>query len=567
MDLKKILVIAVAGLMFFLSSTALISGADEAEIKCPRTIKVETAKILGQDFKEYKVFKTEVAPGKIAVKPVVSGKVTDVKVTEGDSVSKGLELFVIDNALTAEIERLKNEVKKWQKTLRKRQGWKVRSERAEKQAERKVKENQTKLEEAEAAVPNYTITAPADGKIKSLNVSKDGEINAGETAVVIEDAGLMKAVVSVSSNEKALFSQGKEIPVLVKEINSEYKALVTQVSYSEVVLSIRNKVREIKAGHTVLFKMLKEEHKDAVVLATDRILKDDAGTFVYKVDGKYAKRTPVQVGAETGAKSLISEGLSSGDEIIVSEILTAKEGTVKEAFECVRDNVKIKLLVKDPETGRFVKAAKVGKVKKAKVKKEKVVKEKTAEPVKPKPKKVKKPKVKKERPATEVQNHITLGVGGGIFYVNQTAWSDVYPKATVMFGGKIGYQFMQKFEVFAEINSLKVTGELQPTLDEVTAKTTPFYFGARYFFKTGKIQPYAGLSTVMLSYKETTELGEFSDSAFGLSLQVGTYFNFTPNLSLDLVLKYDSLKLKNEDYNAEVNMSGARLMLFFTYKF
>ncbi len=558
MYLKKIL--KITGSVFVLLAIVLFSGAEEVKFKCPKTIKVEAIKLTGRQFKEYQVFTAKVYPEIIVVKFTVSGKITDVKVSEGNLISKDLEMIVINDALSEEIKSLENELTKWKKTLHARKNWKVRSEIAEKQAERKVKENREKLEETKLAALDYIIKSPAEGKIESLKVSRDSEISAGETAVEIEDSRKMFAKVPISSEDVSLFSTGQEILVVFEKIEAKYKAVVSGISDEEIVLAIENRVKEIKEGYSFKFKVLKAEHKDEVVLANESILKDDAGSFVYKVAGKYAKRAALTIGAVTGEGSMITEGLAVGDEIIVSEILSAKEGAVKETFECVRDNVKIKIVEKDPETGKFTKrkAAEKKVAKKEVVKKEKI---KVQKPKKPK-------KVKKEKPAVEEKNVITIGAGGGIYYVNQTSWSEVYKKASTVFAGRVSYQIKQKFELFAEFDYTKATGELPVTLDEITSTASLFYFGGNYLFKTGSMfQPYVGLSGVYASYGEETESGDVSDTAFGPGIQLGTYINFTKNLAANIVLKYDRLIFKNEVYDAEADMSGARLLLFFTYKF
>ena len=97
MKLKKTLIITALTL-FFVAST-LASTAEKVETKCPKTSKVEVLKIAGQQFKEYKAFKGKVSPAIIAVKSLVSGKVTDIKITEGDLIFGECETLNAPNPL------------------------------------------------------------------------------------------------------------------------------------------------------------------------------------------------------------------------------------------------------------------------------------------------------------------------------------------------------------------------------------------------------------------------------------------------------------------------------------
>ena len=556
MNLKKACLVIVTILTIFLFTAALVSAEPTAS-KCPKTVKVETEKIVGQQFQEYKVFRAKVFPEIIAVKSVVSGKISDVKVAAGDLVSRNLELVVIDDALAKEIKALEEEVQKWQRTLRARRNWKVRSEKAEKQAENMFKEAEVKLEVKKTTAVNYVITSPTDGKIKSLKVVKDGEIAAGQVVIEIENTQKMYAAVQISAEDLMLFFKGQGIPVKFTEIDEKYNAVVTEVTGGEIVLLVENKIKEIKVDYTFEFVMLKAEHKDAVVVAKNRLLEDETGKYVYKVEGKYAKRADLQIKAITDNRYLLAAGLAIGDEIIVSEILSAKGGTVKDQLECVGDKVKIKVLALDPETGKFkkVKAGEKRVVKKEVVKREKPVA-------------VKKPKVKKEKTALPTDNYFIFGAGPGIIYVNQTWWADVYSKGAIAYGMKLSYRLKNKFEIFGEVDYMQAKGEVIPTGEESKFTNIPVYLGGKYLFMTGsKLTPFAGVAAVLDMVTEVNVIGTESQNGLGLSIMAGLYLDITTKLTLDLCMKYDIMKYTLEKRENKADMSGARLFLMFSYKF
>jgi len=146
-------------------------------VKCPRRVKVQVEKIKDVNFKEYKNFSATFNAETKVVTSTVSGFITDLKVYEDDLISKDWVIAVINNALKDETENAEKDIKKWDEILFKRTHWKVRSERAEKQAEEKINEAKLKLEEIKSRIPDYMIKAPIEGKVKSLEVSKDTEIS------------------------------------------------------------------------------------------------------------------------------------------------------------------------------------------------------------------------------------------------------------------------------------------------------------------------------------------------------------------------------------------------------
>jgi len=171
-----------------------------------------------------------------------------------------------------------------------------------------------------------------------------------------------------------------------------------------------------------------------------------------------------------------------------------------------------------------------------------------------------------EKGGVKKTNAFTLGAGGGIFYVNQTSWADVYNKANALYGVKIGWQFKEKIEIFTECDYMKASGEMEPIPDACSATIIPLYVGIRYIFKTGSLfHPHVGAAGVYGTLAEKGDFGEIDATGFGPSIQVGSYIRFSKRFGLDVVLKYDRLIFKNEKYDTESDMSGARLLLLFTY--
>ncbi|MCI0470423.1 MAG: HlyD family efflux transporter periplasmic adaptor subunit, partial [Candidatus Aminicenantes bacterium] len=429
MNLKKISLVVLITICFV--AAALLSAEDRKDSNCPDVVKVEVSKIVGQPFQEYKPFEAKVYPQIIPVTADVAGKVTEVKATAGNLVSKNLKMFVVNDALAKEIKYLEAQVLKWQNELQRRRSWVKRNEQSEKQAAAMIAEAEAKVGEKKIEALTYIIDAPYDGKIKTLKVNKDSEIAVGDVLAEIENSEVMEAVIPLSEEDRAMFIDGQELLVGFAEIDAQAKAVVSHVYKDGLVLSIENKLKEIKENYTVMFRMLKAEYKDAVIIPENLLLKDVGGYFVYKVEWKYAKRASLQIGSISNGMCFVREGLSAGDEIIISEISSANLGTIKNKFECVGNGVRVDKYIRGV---RFIKV--------------KAAKKPGEEPA----------AVVQERVEVPVENYFMAGLGAGIVYVNQTWWADVYKKGNFGFGAKIAYRLQNKLEFFTEISYMNTTG-------------------------------------------------------------------------------------------------------------
>lgn len=142
------------------------------------------------------------------------------------------------------------------------------------------------------------------------------------------------------------------------------------------------------------FRTLFKEHQNVVVLPEEQFYKDDGGVFVYTAKDKYAEKSYLKTGPMEKGKVLILDGLAIGDEMIISEVLSAKEASLKDKLTCVKNNKKISVMVMDDVKGKFVKRKKGAKPVPVKEVKEEIAKKeipvKKVEPI---------PVVKKEEPA------------------------------------------------------------------------------------------------------------------------------------------------------------------------
>ena len=286
--LKAILCLIVVTTLFV--GPVFADTAQKVEKKCPKTVKVEVQELAASQFIEYKSFSSILYSDKVTLKSIVAGKVSDLKVSEGDLVSKDYIIAVIDDALKTEIAAAEAELARWQGILKARQNWAEKSERAERQAQQRITEEQQKVDDLKQRAVNYLVATPVAGKIKQLLIQVDAEVAAEAVVANIENDKKMMATIAVEGGDSNLFSSGQKISVQVTGVDGEFSAEVTEISGSNVVLTLADPMNRVQDGASFTFRLVKQEYTDAVVIDQDKILKDEKGQFVYTIVYKYTRK-------------------------------------------------------------------------------------------------------------------------------------------------------------------------------------------------------------------------------------------------------------------------------------
>ncbi len=335
--------------------------------KCPRKIFVEFEKIAKRSFDEYKYFEKGLTDGGVSsLNAGTAGEVAKVFLNPGDKVEAGDIILNFDvSKLDGQIGEAEQGLKDWRENLRKRQQWKVRSARAELQAENKVKEYEATLLRLKGLKEKNVITSEKTGQIISIIPSGTVLKENDEIAKVLDNS-VMK--MTFAGEDAALFAGLDSLTVKFDGID-ELKTGVVENIEGEVVISFKNDDLSLSSKSIGKFKVLLKSYKSVVVLDKKSVKKDTAGDFVFIIQKKRAKKIYVETGPVEDGKVVILSGLNEGDDLIKTD------------DECIKDGKKIKFTPPVPEKKTAIKAEK--KVEKKAVKKSKPVREilKQEEPV------------------------------------------------------------------------------------------------------------------------------------------------------------------------------------------
>ncbi len=516
----------------------ILPQPEPEEEDCPGRVKVQVRKIGYQVFKEYKYFEESLSFDRdVELRTQLTASVKEVAVADGDRVQEGQILVRLDSGvIEKEIKSVEELIKNWKTILFKRQNWKERSPRAEKQAQEKIQEVEILLAQKMDDLSKTQIKAPFDGKV--IYIISEGEpLETGATVLRMVSDQLMK--VSVPAVDSGLFSQGMDVRISSTEVEGEFPGRVSKTE-TETKILLRNEDLKLTEGMKVNFRVLYREYDQAIVIPEKEVLKDDSGYYVFVVDAKRAALRRLNVGViESGMVHVIS-GINIGEEVIAT------------GLNCLQDRKKIKVMIWDAVLGKLRPR-----------KKKEIIEAPVIQP--------EEIEIPVER-VIKKKNYWRVGGGLGACIGTGSVFSDVYGSFVPAGFITASFTINEKVEIFFSTSYITASGKATELDDKVTLTMIPIYIGAKiHLNKIKKFTPFVGAAMARYNTKESFPAGnEYHEttsyrSNFGGSGFVGTYFPIGKKLDLTVTLKYDFSQVAMEEGEEKVDLSGFRLLIGVTY--
>lgn len=304
------------------------------------------------------------------------GEIKEILVKEGDAVKKGQLLAKRENPqLTMQVEqnrlaiesnqlRLKQIDKQWDQldSELEQLAEQIGADAAEKQLapqyeQLRMESDLTNLELDQALlqkdllnqqVKELEIVSSYDGTVITVNqASGEGVSMIQDPVLVIGSLDKMAATgylseydaLKVSKDQKVALQsdaapdvkwEGVVAKVGMLPENSGLNAEGQSVQYP-IEVSITSGDVNLKPGFQLIME-IETEKKEALIIPIDSIKYENNKTYVYKVDGKIARKTEVELGISSGETIEVVKGLKAGDKVIKNpsaKITDGVEVTVK----------------------------------------------------------------------------------------------------------------------------------------------------------------------------------------------------------------------------------------------
>ncbi|WP_027002037.1 efflux RND transporter periplasmic adaptor subunit [Hugenholtzia roseola] len=278
----------------------------------------------------------------INVMPEMQGVIKSVLVKEGQNVSAGQTIAILDQSLLqTQIAELETRLELANTLFEKRQNlWKqnIGSEIEYLQAKNQKESLEKNILALKTQMGKAVVTAPISGVIDAV-FAKQGEIGSPMSPMVrIVNLSQVTVTAEVSEAYLADVNKGDEVTVSMPAMNVEQKEKISFVSQAinptnrtfTIQIDINNKDGNFKPNAVTTVKINDFTQKDAVVVPTNVVqLGTDGNKFLYIAEKQgsemLAKKVVVETGISYDGQTLIKSGLTGSEQVIVkgyNEVIT-----------------------------------------------------------------------------------------------------------------------------------------------------------------------------------------------------------------------------------------------------
>jgi len=273
------------------------------------------------------------------IHPEVSGKVTYLSIHEGAHVRKGTLLArLFDGDLQAQLQKLKVQLQVAQKT-EERQAELLKiggiSQQDYDLSALDVSSIKADMQVLQASIDKTIIRAPFDGKIGFKNISIGAFITPTTVITTIRQDTKLKLEFSVPEKFTPKVQLGNVINFTTESSSKKYDAKIyaTESGITEENRSLKvhavveNTDKNITAGSFAKVAFDMGDNNDAIMIPTEAIIPEARDKKVITYNGGLANFKVVTTGTRDSAKVEILSGLSLGDTVITTGLLSIKPGS------------------------------------------------------------------------------------------------------------------------------------------------------------------------------------------------------------------------------------------------
>ena len=298
-----------------------------------RAVKIDT--IGSEDVSRFVEIQSVVeADDAVAASSDIGGRITNLSVSEGQYVQKGQLIATIDvesvnkqlseleTALTLAEDVFQRQSKLWEQN--------IGSEIQFLQAKNNKEQIEKRMETARFQLTKSNVYAPNNGVIDMI-MKEAGEVaGPGQSIVKILNTYKVKVVADVPERYLSVVKKGQKVDIHFPALNEDRTLRISSVGRTinpanrtfEAEVILLNKQGIFKPNLRAIMKLKDFEAKDAVSIPLVLVQQEISGKdYVYikaeGADGPFAKKAYVMLGERSEGNVIITEGLNSGDQVIV----------------------------------------------------------------------------------------------------------------------------------------------------------------------------------------------------------------------------------------------------------
>ncbi len=295
--------------------------------------------ITGSDFASNLTLSGSIeANEQVDIRSEISGIVETINFEEGKSVKKGQILFrVNDLELRAQLAQIKtaqglsSENERRAKLLLEKEAI---SQEEYDIASADFKSAQSRMQLIQAQLNKATVRAPFDGKIGLRYISKGTYVTPMTPIATLVNDSQVKITFSVPEKYASQITIGETITFSTSNNDGKFTAKIyakePEIDVATRTLKIRglaeNKDSGLLTGSFARIDLPLQVVKNALLVPTQVLIPIQNGKKMFIVKNGKAKEVIVHTGSRTEKEILITEGLTAGDTILTSGVMTLQDG-------------------------------------------------------------------------------------------------------------------------------------------------------------------------------------------------------------------------------------------------
>jgi membrane fusion protein, multidrug efflux system len=286
----------------------------------------------------------------VDLKNEVAGRVVKINLPEGKFVKEGTLLVkLFDDDLQANLKKsqsqlaIQEEIYKRQTELFKVSGI---SQNDYDQTILQVNSLKAEIEVEKTLIRKTEVLAPFDGVIGLRNISIGAVVTPSTSLASIRAEDKLKLDFSVPEKYSNKIKPGLEVQFFISGNSNPFSASV-MATEREIDASTRNlKVRAVVTGHSeelipgaftnVILDL--GENAKALMIPTQALIPKERNKSVIVSKNGIARMVPVKTGVRKTSAIEITEGLETGDTIVISGVLFVRDG-MKVKFSSVQKDI------------------------------------------------------------------------------------------------------------------------------------------------------------------------------------------------------------------------------------
>jgi membrane fusion protein (multidrug efflux system) len=188
--------------------------------------------------------------------------------------------------------------------------------------------SKARLAEVRARLERTSILAPSTGLLNDLLVEEGEYVRDGTALAELVDTDTVKVVVEVPERDIAYFTVGQKAEVLA-DAKDQQKSLTGTITFkssladqrtrsTRMEITLENKDGLLHSGQIVRARLTRQILRDVIFIPLLAVIPMEEGKAVYVVNSSQAQRREVELGIIKGERIQVKQGLSPGDQLIIS---------------------------------------------------------------------------------------------------------------------------------------------------------------------------------------------------------------------------------------------------------